>query len=168
MPKKLRLSRGIIGLNVFAGCAGQQASAAGHWAEDLPMGSYSGTPPEGGRINPLHCGHCKKRCGPSDDDPCIEGLPNVTSACCGHGGVNEPYIQYAPGVLIKGEAAFRVQRDIVAMVDRIAELELENEKLRKVVIQTSGVMDSVEAKLAELEKGITETLEAALPPEDSA
>jgi hypothetical protein len=30
-------------------------------------------------------------------DPCLGCLPDVTQACCGHGGLCQPYVVIAPG-----------------------------------------------------------------------
>lgn len=65
-----------------------------------------------GRINPLDCAHCGLRCGPSGDDPCIENLPGVMNACCGHGKPECAYIQYSPTSLIRGRAAFERLREL--------------------------------------------------------
>lgn len=64
-----------------------------------------------GRCSPLYCGHCKKRCGPSDDDPCIEALPgDVMNACCGHGKPNEAYVQRWGGASVRGDEALAEMR----------------------------------------------------------
>jgi hypothetical protein len=38
---------------------------------------------------------------PSGHDPCIENLPGVLYACCGH-GVEPGYISFENGVIIRG------------------------------------------------------------------
>ncbi len=63
-----------------------------------------------GRINPLHCAHCDRTCGPSDDDPCIEALPGVMNACCGHGKPENAYVQFSPTHRIGGQEAFDWQQ----------------------------------------------------------
>ena len=66
----------------------------------------------GGRINPDDCAHCGLTCGPSDDDPCIESLPGVMNACCGHGRPEDAYIQFSATRSLRGSAAFEMQRAI--------------------------------------------------------
>jgi hypothetical protein len=50
------------------------------------------------------CLHCGEREMPVDDlvnyrgvDPCLGRLEGVTQACCGHGGLVNPYVTIAPG-----------------------------------------------------------------------
>lgn len=50
-----------------------------------------------GRIylaNGESCGECGLRPTIEGHDACIGTLPNVMNACCGHGGRNEPYVQF--------------------------------------------------------------------------
>ena len=77
-----------------------------------------------GRINPLGCAHCKLRCGPKGDDPCIGhvGAPGeVMNACCGHGEEDGAYVQYRdkPDAVIRGSAALKVLRRMVAERDGV-------------------------------------------------
>jgi hypothetical protein len=49
----------------------------------------------------VHCGKCGVR-SPEllnyvSVDPCLGVLPDVTQACCGHGGLCDPYVVIAPG-----------------------------------------------------------------------
>lgn len=51
--------------------------------------------------NCVHCGACPVR-PPTllhydSVDPCLGLLPDVTQACCGHGGLADPYVVIAPG-----------------------------------------------------------------------
>ena len=46
------------------------------------------------------CFACGKIAGVNGHDPCLENLPSVINACCGHGG--EGYIQFADGRIIRG------------------------------------------------------------------
>lgn len=40
------------------------------------------------------CGHCHKTSTPEGHDGCIGKIPGVKNACCGHGEVQEAYIQF--------------------------------------------------------------------------
>lgn len=76
----------------------------------------------GGRIGPLGCAHCRRRCGPSGDDPCIGhvGAPGeIMNACCGHGGEDVAYVQFRdrPNAVIRGSVALRVLRRMVTERD---------------------------------------------------
>lgn len=46
---------------------------------------------------PNPCVKCKKERTKSGHDPCIENLPDVKFACCGHGLVGMDYIVLADG-----------------------------------------------------------------------
>jgi hypothetical protein len=47
------------------------------------------------------CPACGKRRPASGHDPCIESLPGVIYACCGH-GIVDGYIQFTDGRTIRG------------------------------------------------------------------
>ena len=53
----------------------------------------------------LPCGHCGKNNTKEGHDGCLGTLPNVMNACCGHGQINEAYIQYWDGTCIRGDSA---------------------------------------------------------------
>jgi len=40
------------------------------------------------------CVHCNKSPTIEGHDACIGTLENIMNACCGHGGRNEPYVQF--------------------------------------------------------------------------
>lgn len=40
------------------------------------------------------CGHCNKMNTPEGYDGCMGYIPNAINACCGHGNINEAYIQF--------------------------------------------------------------------------
>lgn len=40
------------------------------------------------------CGHCGRHNTPEGHDACIGALDNVKNACCGHGVVEEAYVQF--------------------------------------------------------------------------
>ena len=40
------------------------------------------------------CTHCGKERTAEGHDGCVGTLPNVMNACCGHGKVNEAYVQF--------------------------------------------------------------------------
>jgi hypothetical protein len=47
------------------------------------------------------CAACGRKRPPSGDDPCIENLPGVLYACCGH-GVEKGYIYFENGTVVRG------------------------------------------------------------------
>ena len=51
------------------------------------------------------CGRCGRDSTSEGHDKCIEGLPGVLNACCGHGTQNEAYVQLEGGVRFSGAAA---------------------------------------------------------------
>ena len=51
------------------------------------------------------CGNCNEQNTIEDHDACLGTLPGLMNACCGHGEVNEVYIQLLDGVSIYGEDA---------------------------------------------------------------
>jgi hypothetical protein len=51
------------------------------------------------------CGHCGQENTSEGHDACLGTLPNVMNACCGHGSINDAYIQYYDGSSIYGQEA---------------------------------------------------------------
>lgn len=51
--------------------------------------------------HPRPCISCGERATSDGHDPCIANLPGVVNACCGH-GVEEGYIMFADGRMVKG------------------------------------------------------------------
>lgn len=45
--------------------------------------------------NPRDCGYCGKPNTPEGHDGCLETLPGVMNACCGHGSAEDAYVQYS-------------------------------------------------------------------------
>jgi len=54
------------------------------------------------------CGYCGKFNTAKGHDGCLEELPGVMNACCGHGVIKEAYIQYKNGNRISGAQALHV------------------------------------------------------------
>lgn len=52
------------------------------------------------------CGYCGVNKTLDGHDYCIRDLPGVMNACCGHGSINEAYIQFNNGDRISGENVF--------------------------------------------------------------
>lgn len=48
------------------------------------------------------CKHCGITADENGHDPCIQNLPNVDHACCGH-GLTEGYIKFSDGRCIRGD-----------------------------------------------------------------
>lgn len=63
-------------------------------------------PTKTGRLK-RHCGHCGKLTPKSGHDPCIENLPDVVNACCGHGDVDHAYVMFDNGDRIGGMKAIK-------------------------------------------------------------
>jgi len=62
----------------------------------------SGAPTAG---NERKCGHCGKENSKEGHDGCLGTLPGVMNACCGHGVIDEAYIQLSPEKCLRGEEA---------------------------------------------------------------
>jgi len=54
------------------------------------------------------CGLCNEMPTSEGHDGCLGTLPNVKNACCGHGEVEEAYIQFEDGSIVRGLAANRI------------------------------------------------------------
>lgn len=55
------------------------------------------------------CGNCGKDRTKEGHDGCLGTLPGVMNACCGHGEIDECYIQFLDGSAIYGKEAKIVQ-----------------------------------------------------------
>lgn len=51
------------------------------------------------------CGFCHLSNTPEGHDGCLGTLSNVMNACCGHGGSNEPFVQFSPAKRLSGKEA---------------------------------------------------------------
>lgn len=58
-----------------------------------------------------HCGYCGKRPTEKDHDFCIRDLPAVKNACCGHGVIDEAYVQFFDKSDLRGLHALRFFRN---------------------------------------------------------
>lgn len=58
------------------------------------------------------CGYCNKPSTVEGHDACLGTLPGVINACCGHGEVDEAYVQYKNGTVIRGKTAIEVMEFI--------------------------------------------------------
>lgn len=64
------------------------------------------------------CHHCGRMKTPEGHDGCLGTLcdPEIMNACCGHGDVEDAYIQYWPGERrIAGAEAIAEQQRLVAL-----------------------------------------------------
>ncbi len=50
------------------------------------------------------CGHCKQHSMLDGHDVCLGELPGVVNACCGHGDIEDSYIQMNDGTTLRGQA----------------------------------------------------------------
>jgi hypothetical protein len=51
------------------------------------------------------CKHCGKMYTEEGHDGCLSTLIGIMNACCGHGDINESYVQFLDGECIRGEDA---------------------------------------------------------------
>lgn len=56
------------------------------------------------------CGNCGGLFTKEGHDNCLGILIGTKNACCGHGDINEAYIQFLDGECIRGEDAIIVQK----------------------------------------------------------
>lgn len=54
------------------------------------------------------CGHCGLFNTDEGHDGCLGTLPGVMNACCGHGEVNEAYVQFNDNTILRRKNAERV------------------------------------------------------------
>jgi hypothetical protein len=55
------------------------------------------------------CGHCGAHNTKEGHDGCLGTLPGVINACCGHGAIEEAYIQFESGRIDRGLEAVKKQ-----------------------------------------------------------
>jgi hypothetical protein len=53
----------------------------------------------------IACGHCGKENTKDGHDGCLDTLPYVINACCGHGADREAYVQFKNGYCVRGKFA---------------------------------------------------------------
>lgn len=70
----------------------------GHYLKENVYGGKPVMFDNGGRV----CPKCNKCPTPDGHDPCIENLPGVAFACCGH-GVHDGYVKFENGVILRGK-----------------------------------------------------------------
>jgi len=58
------------------------------------------------------CGNCGLHFTEEGHDGCLGTLPGVMNACCGHGNINEAYIQYWDGLRIDKEEAIAEMKEL--------------------------------------------------------
>lgn len=51
------------------------------------------------------CGHCKLPNLATGHDACLKRLPGLMNACCGHGIIDECYVQFLDGFSVGGKNA---------------------------------------------------------------
>ena len=51
------------------------------------------------------CGYCNRPSTSEGHDGCLGTLPGVINACCGHGDINDAYVQLVTGERLSGNAA---------------------------------------------------------------
>ena len=86
-----------------------------------------------GRINVGACDECRSNPTAEGHDACIGTLPNIMNACCGHGGLNEPYVQF---YTFKDAAKAGYGKDDVDAVNCI-----RGEKAKKYILNNAKMND---------------------------
>lgn len=66
------------------------------------------------------CGHCGLASTPEGHDGCLGTLPGVRNACCGHGVVEEAYVQLDDGTRLEGREALDAFQGYVACCFRLS------------------------------------------------
>ena len=54
------------------------------------------------------CGHCGKPNTREDHDGCVGMLEGIMNACCGHGIINNAYVQFRDGSVVNGINAKKI------------------------------------------------------------
>ena len=68
--------------------------------------------PTMGNWDKIPCGNCDKMLTAEGHDGCLGTLPGVMNACCGHGDIEEAYIQFLDGSIIGGESAVIILEEL--------------------------------------------------------
>jgi len=63
--------------------------------------------------NERACGYCLKANTKEDHDGCLGILHGVMNACCGHGQINEAYIQFSDGNIVRGILAKNIMKKLL-------------------------------------------------------
>lgn len=87
------------------------------YVDDRWVYSDTSTPTVG---NERDCGHCGEPNSKEGHDGCLGTLPGIMNACCGHGDLEEAYVQFSPGNCVRG-------LDAVAEIDRLKALVLSGD-----------------------------------------
>jgi len=54
-------------------------------------------------VSQRKCPNCGEYATKEGHDFCIANLPNVKNACCGHGNIDEAYIEFNNGKIVRGK-----------------------------------------------------------------
>jgi hypothetical protein len=73
------------------------------------------------------CGNCGKNYTEEGHDGCLGTLQGLMNACCGHGNIDETYVQFWDGSCIRGEDA-KIIQDILKK--NVLEIDSEDYKNR--------------------------------------
>jgi len=55
------------------------------------------------------CGHCDRAYTEEGHDGCLGTLQGLMNACCGHGNIEEAYVQFWDGSCVRGQDAKTIQ-----------------------------------------------------------
>mgnify|MGYP006282749705 CR=1 FL=1 len=81
-----------------------------YWLEEEQKWRYTDNDELIDGAPPRRCPKCNKFATSEDHDPCIENLPGVSHACCGH-GVDESYVKFTNGVTLYGVFGHMVKEE---------------------------------------------------------
>lgn len=83
------------------------------------------------------CKHCGKYVDTRHPDPCLQKLPGVRYACCGHGNRWQSYIVFENGLTIRGFLSEEDwERDIIKMFkyrNYMHKIKMEIKKIKNVL-----------------------------------
>lgn len=61
----------------------------------------------------MPCGYCNVKDTAVGHDGCLGTLPGIMNACCGHGRVNEAFLQFLDGTIIRGDLAKNIMAELM-------------------------------------------------------
>ena len=83
-----------------------------HWDESADGWRYDDTDELINDVEKRPCPKCNELPTEDGHDPCIDNIPNIVSACCGH-GVEDGYILFDEDFILRGkfEKDVRIKKD---------------------------------------------------------
>src|SRR5699024_4237358 len=65
------------------------------------------------------CGYCGKDNTKEGHGGCLGTLPNVMNACCGHGNINEAYVQYWDRTVVSGKEVIEIMEQGIEKMNNL-------------------------------------------------